>query len=495
VSFAGMFVTYDAAGEYGGQIEDLTPKAVSMPDSTTVGPADIIAKARSFKGQLTDGPDVPRMAREIGEHYPEMAEYARGIGQDTPWCGVFNAYVHTLLGIRPAYTKNSTDYDDFAWADAPIEGRWGTIVTQGQALPGDTVVLRVPHHITFLDHDNGDGTFNGTGGNQSNAVTTARFNWGNVRGVVRAPGAGAMALPAISKPTAQFEKCVALLLVHEGGNDDDPRDPGGRTSRGILQREWDAWRQSHPGLPSDVWQAPQDQVLAIYRAKYWDAMSCDDLPAGVDYAVFDYGVNSGIGRGAKVLQRIVGTDVDGEIGPLTIAATARVEPRGLIGQICDERLAFLQGLGTWPVFGNGWSRRVREVRAAALEMAAIPKPIGTPPMPKATDPGQVSIIPPGQQIDVQQLAQQISLMAQQISMLISLFGQIQPIIAQLRQPLLTPPVTVPEPVEPAPKHIALVMRDPGGKVARLPLRDPSKRDHYIAKYEARGYTFLRSEPL
>ena len=98
-------------------------------------------------------------------------------------------------------------------------------------------------------------------------------------------------------------------------------------------------------------------------------MCCDNLPAGVDYAVFDYGVNSGIARAARVLQRLVGTSVDGEVGPDTIAATARAKPAELINQICDERLAFLQGLRTWSVFGNGWGRRVHEVRAAAVAMA------------------------------------------------------------------------------------------------------------------------------
>lgn len=186
---------------------------------------------------------------------------------------------------------------------------------------------------------------------------------------------------------SSYGEALARLLVHEGGNDDDPRDPGGRTSRGILQREWDVWRRGHPGLPADVWRAPQDQVEAIYRQNYWNALRCDDLPAGVDYAVFDYGVNSGIGRAAKVLQRLVGTAVDGEVGPDTIAATKRANAGKLIEAICDERLAFLQGLRTWPTFGKGWSRRVREVRAAALKMAksAGDKSAGDKP-PRAARP-------------------------------------------------------------------------------------------------------------
>jgi lysozyme family protein len=171
---------------------------------------------------------------------------------------------------------------------------------------------------------------------------------------------------------SSYDDALARVLVHEGGNDDDPRDPGGRTSRGILQNEWDVWRKTHPGLPADVWQAPQKEIEAIYRQKYWDVLRCDELPAGVDYAVFDYGVNSGIGRSARVLQRLIGVDVDGEIGPNTIAAAKRAKASQLIDGICDERLAFLRGLRTWPTFGKGWGRRVRDVRTAAQAMAAKP---------------------------------------------------------------------------------------------------------------------------
>jgi lysozyme family protein len=199
------------------------------------------------------------------------------------------------------------------------------------------------------------------------------------------PGAGP-SQPAAPGPD-RFPASIALTLKWEGGNDDDPRDPGGRTSRGILQREWDVWRQSHPGLPSDVWQAPQDQILAIYRQKYWDPLACAQLPAGVDYCVFDYGVNSGIGRAAKVLQQVVGTGVDGEIGPLTLEATAGVDAGSLVEKICDQRLAFLKALRTWPVFGNGWGRRVEGVRKQAHAMVEAPTtPVPAMPTGPVTDP-------------------------------------------------------------------------------------------------------------
>jgi lysozyme family protein len=110
---------------------------------------------------------------------------------------------------------------------------------------------------------------------------------------------------------------------------------------------------------------------AIYRAKYWKALCCDDLPAGVDYAVFDYGVNSGTARAAKVLRRIVGTHGEGAtVDAATVALARSRDAKQIIAAVCDERLAFLRRLKTWTVFGVGWGRRVAEVKAAALAMAA-----------------------------------------------------------------------------------------------------------------------------
>jgi lysozyme family protein len=103
--------------------------------------------------------------------------------------------------------------------------------------------------------------------------------------------------------------------------------------------------------------------------------------------VFDYGVNSGIGRAARVLQRLLGLPDDGIVGPRTLAAAACADALRLIDAICDERLAFLQGLRTWPVFGNGWGRRVREVRAAARAIAARNKAAGAAPE-RASDGGK-----------------------------------------------------------------------------------------------------------
>src|SRR5690606_28991813 len=104
---------------------------------------------------------------------------------------------------------------------------------------------------------------------------------------------------------------------------------------------------------------------------FWSQIMADDLPSGVDYAVFDYAVNSGPSRAVKALQKIVGATVDGVVGPKTVAAVAAYgDPAGLINALCDQRQAFVERLSTFPTFGKGWTSRIKSVRKLALQMVA-----------------------------------------------------------------------------------------------------------------------------
>lgn len=164
--------------------------------------------------------------------------------------------------------------------------------------------------------------------------------------------------------TSGFARALSRVLVHEGGYVNDPLDPGGATNKGITCRVYDAWR-TRKGLPTrDVRQIEGREVAEIYRLQYWDAVKGDDLPAGLDYVLFDGAVNSGPSQSIKWLQRALGTvAVDGQIGQATLAAVAEHgRPAELVEKICDRRLAFLKALRTWPRFGRGWSTRVASVR-------------------------------------------------------------------------------------------------------------------------------------
>ena len=170
------------------------------------------------------------------------------------------------------------------------------------------------------------------------------------------------------EPPARFARCVAEVFKHEGGYVNHPDDPGGPTNFGITQATLSDWRDE-PASEDDVKNLTELEAREIYRALYWNAVHGDNLPAGVDLAVFDFAVNSGVGRAVRALQRQLGVTADGAIGPVTLAAVRRVNAARLAGDLCRARLAWLQKLKTWPVFGKGWTARVIDVERAALSMA------------------------------------------------------------------------------------------------------------------------------
>jgi lysozyme family protein len=172
---------------------------------------------------------------------------------------------------------------------------------------------------------------------------------------------------------ANFARALSLVLKHEGGWSDHPSDPGGATMKGVTLA---TYRRYKPGATKEQLRAIDNSTLAfIYRAGYWNPIGGDTLASGVDYAAFDFAVNSGQARARSyLLKAIGGTDAD------------------TINRLCDARLRFLRGLATWPTFGKGWTNRVNGVRREALRMttptnAPIPKP---KPQPAPTRPAAPS---------------------------------------------------------------------------------------------------------
>jgi lysozyme family protein len=175
------------------------------------------------------------------------------------------------------------------------------------------------------------------------------------------------------------------LLVHEGGYTNHPKDPGGPTNFGITI--YDYRKYKNPAATAlDIRRMQLQDALDIYHPKYWDALRCDELPDGLDDSVFDYGVNSGIGRAGKVLRRILGmSDATYIVTDQVLAEIRKRDTKKLITALNAERLRFLKSLKTWPDFGVGWGRRVTEVNAFSLHLLdaagnTLPLPMPAPPI-------------------------------------------------------------------------------------------------------------------
>lgn len=165
-----------------------------------------------------------------------------------------------------------------------------------------------------------------------------------------------------------WEMCFEMVLKHEGGFVNHPKDPGGMTNLGVTKKNWEAFLDQDVS-ESEMRALTPDMVKPFYKKNYWDKIRGDELPAGVDYAAYDLAVNSGTGRAAKYLQEIAGVPADGVIGPRSVEAIKKCDAESAVEAICTMRLDFLKGLGNFETFGKGWTTRVNDVMAKATEMA------------------------------------------------------------------------------------------------------------------------------
>jgi lysozyme family protein len=153
-------------------------------------------------------------------------------------------------------------------------------------------------------------------------------------------------------PTDAFVRAVSRVLKNEGEYSNDPRDPGGETMWGITRRT-----ASANGYNGEMRFLPKEEAIRIYREAYWEPLRCDDFPFPVAFQLFDAGVNSGTIQATKWLQRALGVDDDGVIGPITLSAAGKIQPLLFGFNFIRRRQEFQQKLPTWPAFGKGWTNR------------------------------------------------------------------------------------------------------------------------------------------
>ncbi|WP_331373761.1 glycoside hydrolase family 108 protein [Sinorhizobium chiapasense] len=155
----------------------------------------------------------------------------------------------------------------------------------------------------------------------------------------------------------RFDECHPITAGHEGGWSDHKDDPGGKTMYGVTETRWHEYQDKMKMKRTPVRNITKAQALKFYRSEFWEACGASNLFAGVDLAVYDASVNSGVSRGRKWLLASVGSNDHSET----------------VKRICRARLSFMQSLTIWKTFGKGWGRRVAdiEVKGVAMALAAM----------------------------------------------------------------------------------------------------------------------------
>ncbi|MEM1307595.1 MAG: glycosyl hydrolase 108 family protein, partial [Pseudomonadota bacterium] len=238
-------------------------------------------------------------------------------------------------------------------------------------------------HVGFLVGATADALFL-LGGNQSDQVNVTRFARSRLLGL-RLPKTGAEDVAEESSASeadatdARFAQCLAHVLRMEGGYVNDPHDPGGPTNKGVTLATF----ARHTGTAlSDVTRADlitalkaisDADVSAIYRDRYWRVSRAAEMPTGLDLMHFDAAVNHGPTGAVRLLQRALDVEVDGEIGPITLAAARAQSVSAIIAAYAKARRKRYRALPHFWRFGRGWLRRVDATERAARRALQAPQ--------------------------------------------------------------------------------------------------------------------------
>jgi lysozyme family protein len=161
-----------------------------------------------------------------------------------------------------------------------------------------------------------------------------------------------------------FDVAFGKVIGHEGGLSMDPRDrgnwTGGEQGKGALKgTKYGIAAHVYPN--EDIANLTLERAKELYLRDYWGPAGCDALPAHIRFDVFDMAVNSGRAQAIRTLQRAAGMragEVDGKLGPRTLAAVSSVPATRLVARFNAERLLFMTELAVWPTFSRGWAKRI-----------------------------------------------------------------------------------------------------------------------------------------
>jgi lysozyme family protein len=155
----------------------------------------------------------------------------------------------------------------------------------------------------------------------------------------------------------RFNWIIKFTLDAEGGYDNDPDDPGGETNFGIDKR-------SHPDV--DIRNLTVEEAKEIYKNEYWTKYSCWVYAAPLGEVYFDCCVNTGAKQANKFLQRAVGAEPDGIIGPKTLEAISNKDALKTALEVINQRQTFYEKLAynkaSLKKFLKGWTNRNNNLR-------------------------------------------------------------------------------------------------------------------------------------
>jgi lysozyme family protein len=146
-----------------------------------------------------------------------------------------------------------------------------------------------------------------------------------------------------------FPYCLALVLKHEGGYVNDPKDPGGETNMGISKRSFPK---------EDIRNLTRERAAELYERHYWIPAKCTSVPAPLRPLYFDTAVNCGVATAVRLLQLSCGIEADGIFGPATMKASIRARRADFAEERRQYYLRMVHRNPSLARFLGGWLNRI-----------------------------------------------------------------------------------------------------------------------------------------
>lgn len=158
-----------------------------------------------------------------------------------------------------------------------------------------------------------------------------------------------------------FNDALDFVLKWEGGFVDNPHDRGGATNKGITQETYNHWRIAQDLPVHSVRLIDDSEVRSIYWVDYWIKGRCDVMSRPIAIAHFDGCVQHGVRQSSLFLQRAIPVRDDGVIGPRTLEALRKKDPKEITQTYINQRIVFYEMLAKRPGqsrFLKGWMNRI-----------------------------------------------------------------------------------------------------------------------------------------
>jgi uncharacterized protein (TIGR02594 family) len=305
----------------------------------------------------------------VHAYYADAGHYEVA-GDDVAWCAAFVGACLERSGVRSTRSLMARSY--LAFGDPLDIAHCGSVAIFSR---GDDPAQG---HVAFVVGETAEGLVV-LGGNQSAGVTVMAMPRERLLGLRWPKLAPAQTIDPLPNPDPpddadRFAHALAHVLAMEGGYSDDPYDPGGPTNLGITVADLAAVSgrlltgETVAQLKAEVIALTPAVVSPIYRSRYWEPSRAPALPPPLALFHFDTAVNHGTGSAARMLQQALGVDVDGEIGPVTLAAATASGLADVIDRYADIRRARYRSLAAFWRFGRGWLARVDATHAVAVAL-------------------------------------------------------------------------------------------------------------------------------